>query len=65
MEIPFIQKSSPLLLSPPPGGSLTGSRRFSFAHPPLLYFGNQRVTVVVGLPYGECLDVGLLFVDLG
>ncbi len=60
MEIPFIQKSSLLLLSPPPGGSLTMNRRFSFAHPPLC----QWVLGVVGLSVGECLDVGPLFVVL-
>ncbi len=28
------------------------------------FFGNQRVIGVVGLPVGECLDVGPLFVVL-
>ncbi len=42
MEIPFIQKSSVLLLSLPPGGSLTENRRFSFAHPPLCKIDHWR-----------------------
>ena len=66
MGIPFIQKSSLLLLSPPPGGSLTESRRFSLTHPPLckitVFFGNQRVIGVVGLHVVECLNIGPLFV---
>ena len=48
---------------------LTENRRFSFAHPPLiaklpLFIGNQKVLGVVGLPVGECLYVGPLFVVL-
>ncbi len=57
MEIPFI-----LLLALPSGGPLTGNRHFLFVHPEiaelLLYFGNKRVFGVVGLPVGECLDIG-------
>ncbi len=60
MNIPFIQKSSLLLLSPPPGGSLIGIRRFSLP----LFIENQWVLGVVGLTVGECLDVEPCFVVL-
>ena len=68
MEIPLFQKCSLLLLSLPPGGFLTEIMRFFFAHSPLCkftaFFGNQRVIGALGLPVGECLNVGPLFVFL-
>ena len=51
----YLKNKYLLLQSTPPGGSLTGNGRLSFAHPPLcaklpLYFGNQRVIGIVNLP---------------
>ena len=57
-----------MLLSPPPGGSLTGNRHFPLRSPFYaklpLFIGNQRVLGVASLPVGECLDEELLFVVL-
>ena len=62
MDIPFIQKSSLLLLSTPPGGSLTENRHFSFAQLSLCkitpFFSNKRGIGAVGLPVDNWLDVG-------
>ncbi len=52
-----------LQAAPEPGTGVFHSRSRPYANLPL-FIGNQRVHGVVGLPVGECLDVGPLFVVL-
>ncbi len=51
------------MVAPQPKTGVFHLRRHPYAKLPL-YFNNQRVLRVVGLPVGVCLDVGPLFVDL-